>query len=58
MRHPAVQDCAVVGKPDALQGELPMAYVVVRGDSNVYEEELQQFLKGIYEICPNLSEEH
>ena len=46
MRHPAVQDCAVLGKPDTVHGELPMALVVLKHGVHVYPEDLQQFMKG------------
>ena len=38
LAHPAVADAAVVGRPDARQGESPWAYVVLSGD--VTEREL------------------
>jgi acyl-coenzyme A synthetase/AMP-(fatty) acid ligase len=41
--HPAVRDCAVVGKPDNLAGELPKAYVVLKDGHSVEEEELIKF---------------
>jgi long-chain acyl-CoA synthetase len=41
--HPAVKECAVVGKPDALAGELPKAYVVLNDGHTLDEEELIKF---------------
>ena len=32
LRHPAVQECAVVGVPDADRGEIVKAWVVLAGD--------------------------
>jgi acyl-CoA synthetase (AMP-forming)/AMP-acid ligase II len=40
--HPAVADCAVVGRPDEAAGEIPVAHVVRRGD--VEAEELIAFV--------------
>lgn len=41
--HPDVKECAVVGKPDALAGEIPKAYVVLRQGRTLCEEELIRF---------------
>lgn len=41
--HPAVKECAVVGKPDTLAGELPKAYVVLKEGYTVSEDELIRF---------------
>ena len=45
LEHSAVGDCAVVGKPDPMAGEIPKAYVSLRGGAEVTEEELIQFVK-------------
>ena len=39
MRHPAVVECAVVGVADALKGQLPVAFAVLRGDAANVEAE-------------------
>jgi len=44
--HPAVKECAVVGKQDTLTGEVPKAYVVLRARHTVDEEELIKFCAG------------
>jgi long-chain acyl-CoA synthetase len=41
--HPAVKECAVVGKPDPLAGEVPKAYVVVKEGCTLSEEEIIKF---------------
>ena len=41
--HPAVKECAVVGEPDTLAGELPKAYVVLKDGYNLGKEELLNF---------------
>ncbi len=44
--HPAVSECAVIGKPDALAGEIPKACVVLKPGQKVTEEELIKFCAG------------
>lgn len=41
--HPAVRECAVVGKPDPLAGEVPKAYVVVKEGCTLSKEEVIRF---------------
>jgi len=44
--HPAVKLCAVVGKPDALFGEVPKAFVVLKEGAKITNEELSKFVNG------------
>jgi len=44
--HPAVKECAVVSKTDALAGEVPKAYVVLRAGHNIDQDELIKFCAG------------
>jgi long-chain acyl-CoA synthetase len=44
LEHPAVGDCAVVAKPDPVAGEIPKAYVSLRGGAKAAEEELIEFV--------------
>ena len=44
--HPAVKFCAVVGKPDELAGEVPKAFVVLKENAKVSDEEIMAFVNG------------
>ena len=45
IRHPAVQEVAIVGLPDERWGEAPHAFVVLRSGASVTENELRQFAR-------------
>jgi fatty-acyl-CoA synthase len=45
LRHPAVQEAAVVGLPDERWGEAPHAFVVLRPGASASEGELRQFAR-------------
>jgi fatty-acyl-CoA synthase len=46
MQHPAIQLAAAVGKPDALKGELPIAYVQLKEGAKVSISDLFEFCRG------------
>jgi fatty-acyl-CoA synthase len=46
LRHPAVQEVAIVGMPDERWGESPHAFVVLAADSQATEAELIEFARA------------
>jgi fatty-acyl-CoA synthase len=44
--HPDVVEAAVIGVPDERWGEVPVAFVVLRGGASPSQEELQEFVRG------------
>ncbi|RLB03878.1 MAG: hypothetical protein DRG83_06095 [Deltaproteobacteria bacterium] len=45
VEHPAVLECAVVGKPDPLYGEEIVAFVVLKANRHVEKEEIKEFCR-------------
>jgi fatty-acyl-CoA synthase len=46
LRHPAIQEAAVVGMPDEKWGESPHAFVVLKAEQSATADELTDFLRG------------
>jgi len=46
LRHPAVQEVAIVGEPHPRWGEAPHAFVVLRGGADATEDELREFARA------------
>ena len=46
LRHPSVQEVAIVGLPDARWGEAPHAFVVLTNDAIATEDELREFARA------------
>jgi fatty-acyl-CoA synthase len=46
LRHPAVQEVAIVGLPHPRWGEAPHAFVVLRSGASVTEDELREFARA------------
>ncbi|CAH0551410.1 unnamed protein product [Brassicogethes aeneus] len=44
LKHPKIRDCGVVGLPDELSGELPLAFVVKRQGVELSEKEVVEFV--------------
>ncbi len=45
IEHPAVKECAVVGKPDEEAGEIPKAFIVLKEGAKATEEDIINFVK-------------
>jgi fatty-acyl-CoA synthase len=45
LRHPAIQEVAVVGLPDERWGEAPHAFVVLKAGQQLAEEDLRAFAR-------------
>ena len=45
LRHPAVQEVAIVGLPDERWGEAPHAFVVLKSGVTSAEDELREFAR-------------
>ncbi|AJE22562.1 propionyl-CoA synthetase [Azotobacter chroococcum] len=43
-RHPAVAECAVIGVPDAIKGQVPLGLIVLKDGSRIAEQQLQREL--------------
>jgi fatty-acyl-CoA synthase len=46
LRHPAVQEVAIVGLPHERWGEAPHAFVVLRSGAQTSEDELREFARN------------
>lgn len=46
LEHKAVADCAVIGKPEPVAGEIPKAFVVLKKGEKATEAEIIDFVKG------------
>ena len=45
LRHPAIEEIAIVGMPHEKWGESPHAFVVLNNDANLTEAELKQYAR-------------
>ncbi len=46
-RHPAVFEAGVVGRPDPIHGEIPVAFVTVKPEAEVSEHEIQAHARAL-----------
>mgnify|MGYP006285386623 FL=1 len=42
--HPSVAECAVIGVQDALKGQIPVGFVVLKSDNQIAEEDIESTL--------------
>lgn len=54
LTHSDVQDCAVIGIPDELAGEVPRGYVVLKNDKNVKENDIAKYIESEWQIINHL----
>jgi len=47
LRHPAVQEVAIVGMPDEKWGEAPHAFVVLKEGARATDSELRDFARDL-----------
>ena len=45
-RCPGISEVAIVGKPDSLHGEIPVAYIVKTGDSTLAETAVTEYCES------------
>lgn len=45
LSHPKIKDCAIIGIPDQVNGEIPKAYVV-KSDNSLEKRDVLLFVKG------------
>jgi len=43
--HPSIKECAVIGKPDSVAGEIPKAYVVLKEEATITRDELIEYCR-------------
>ncbi|UCE15527.1 MAG: AMP-binding protein, partial [Candidatus Bathyarchaeota archaeon] len=43
--HPWIKECAVIGKPDSVAGEIPKAYVVLKEGAAITRDEVIEYCK-------------
>lgn len=44
LNHGDIQDAAVIGKPDELSGEVPLAFVVKKPNTSVTEKDIETYI--------------
>ena len=46
LKHPSVEECAMVGVPDGKGSEMPILFIKKRGDAVIEENEIRNYMKG------------